>query len=174
MSSADRLLPAYLRALTELLDPEIDMLLRLMAGREVHPMGVKILLASDVTSTVHGIAAAAASRAGFTARFSRKRFSAALDVPVIRQAEHGGSTVGDLFVRVTQTVPSMSQVRRVASGGGLRLVTETPGNEQETVVLAEADAGGTLASLLSAHSALVRQPGTRTFLKCGRSLIEIS
>ena len=174
MSSADRLLPAYLSALTELLDPEIDLLLRLMADRDVHPMGVKLLLASDVTSTVHGIAAAAASRAGFTAQFSRKRFSDALGVPVIGQAEHGGATVGDLFVRVAQTVPSMSQVRRVASGGGLRLVTETPGKEQETIVLTEADASGTLTSLLSANRALVRQPGARTFLKCGRSLIEIS
>ncbi len=174
MSAADRLLPAYLRALTELLDPEIDLLLRLMAGRKVHPMGVKILLASDVTGTVHGLAAAAASRAGFTARFSRKHFSGTPDLPVIGQAEHGGSTVGELFVRVARTVPSMSQVRRVASGGGLRLVTETPGREQETIVLTEADASGTLASLLSAHSAFVRQPGARTFLKCGRSLIEIS
>ena len=133
MSAADRLLPAYLRALTELLDPEIDLLLRLMADRKVHPMGVKILLASDVTSTVHGLDAAAASRAGFTARFSRKHFSGTPDLPVIGQAEHGGSTVGELFVRVARTVPSMSQVRRVASGGGLRLVTETPGKEQETI-----------------------------------------
>ena len=82
--------------------------------------------------------------------------------------------MGELFVSVAQTVPSMSQVRRVASGGGLRLLTETPGEEQETIAATEADASRTLASLLSAHSALVRQPGACTFLKCGRSLIEIS
>ena len=55
MSAADRLLPAYLRALTELLDPEIDLLMQLMADRKIHPMGVKTLLASDVTAAVHGI-----------------------------------------------------------------------------------------------------------------------
>ena len=55
MSAADRLLPAYLRALTELLDPEIDLLMQLMADRKIHPMGVKTLLACDVTAAVHGI-----------------------------------------------------------------------------------------------------------------------
>jgi hypothetical protein len=52
MSAADRLLPAYLRALTELLDPEIDLLLQLMADRKVHPMGIKTPLACDVTAAV--------------------------------------------------------------------------------------------------------------------------
>jgi tyrosyl-tRNA synthetase len=140
-----------------------------------HPSCAKDLnLPRSSNCSASGIAAAAASRAGFTAQFSRKRFSDALGVPVIDQAEHGGATVGDLFVRVAQTVPSMSQVRRVASGGGLRLVTETPGKEQEAIVLTEADASGTLASLLSANRAFVRQPDARTFLKCGRSLVEIS
>src|SRR5690606_19474063 len=68
MSAADRLVPDYLRALTELLDPEID----LLSG--LHPMGVKTLLAAEVASTIHGIDAALASRAGFTAQFSRRRF----------------------------------------------------------------------------------------------------
>ena len=45
MSSADRLMPAYLKALTELLDPEIDLLMQLMADGKIHPVGVKTLLA---------------------------------------------------------------------------------------------------------------------------------
>lgn len=173
MSAADRLLPEYLKTLTELLDPEIEMLLSLMADRRIHPMGVKTLLASDVTGTVHGLADAAASRAGFKAQFSAKRFSDTPDLPVIEQAEHGDAMVGELFVKVTQTIPSMNQVRRVASGGGLRLVTEAPDTGQETVSLTEADANGTLSSLATTHAALVGQLGARTFLKCGRVLIEI-
>jgi tyrosyl-tRNA synthetase len=170
MSAADRLLPAYLKALTELLDPEIDLLLALMADRRVHPMGVKTLL---VTAAVHGPCEAAASRAGFTAQFSAKRFSDTPDLPIVALAEHGESTIAELFVKVTLTVPSIGQVRRVAAGGGLRLVTEAPGGDQETVTLTEADAGASLGSLLKANQGLTGQPCARTFLRCGRFLIEI-
>jgi tyrosyl-tRNA synthetase len=173
MSATDRLLPAYLKALTELLDPEIDLLLALMDSRKIHPMGVKTLLASDVTAAVHGLGDAAASRAGFTAQFSAKRFSDTLDLPVVTLAEHGESTIAELFVKVTQTVPSIGQVRRVAAGGGLRLVAEAPGGDQKTLTLTEADASATLCGLLETCQGPTDQPGSRTFLKCGRSLIEI-
>jgi tyrosyl-tRNA synthetase len=172
MSAADRLMPTYLRALTELLDPEIDLLMRLMADRKIHPMGVKTLLASDVTAAVHGIDQAKAARIGFTAQFSVKRFSDTPDLPVVTLAEHADSTVAELFVKVTRLVPSLGQVRRVAAGGGLRLVTEVPGKEQEATPLAEADAAATLESLLKAHEATTGHPGARNFLKCGRFLIE--
>jgi hypothetical protein len=89
-------LPAYLRALTELLDPEIDLLLQLMADRKVHPMGIKTLLAGDMTAAVHGIDQAEASRAGFSAQFSTKRFSDTLDLPVITHAKHGESAVANV------------------------------------------------------------------------------
>ena len=172
MSAADRLLPSYLRALTELLDPEIDLLMQLMADRKIHPMGVKTLLASDVTAAVHGLDQAGAARAGFTAQFSVKRFSDTPDLPVVTLAEHADSTVAELFAKVTGLVPSLGQVRRVAAGGGLRLVTEVPGKDQEAVLLTEAGATATLGSLLKAHEAVTSQPGARNFLKCGRFLIE--
>ena len=172
MSAADRLLPAYLRALTELLDPEIDLLMQLMADRKVHPMGVKTLLASDVTAAVHGIGQAEAARTGFTAQFSTKRFSDTPDLPVVTVAEHADSTVAELFAKVTRLVPSLGQVRRVAAGGGLRLVTEASGQGQEAVVLTVADASATLDSVLKAHESLTGRPGARLFLKCGRFLIE--
>ncbi|MFF5230286.1 tyrosine--tRNA ligase [Dactylosporangium sp. NPDC000521] len=173
MSAADRLLPAYLRALTELLDPEIELLQQMMTSREIHPMGVKTLLASDVTSTIHGLEAAAESRTGFKAQFSQKRFSDTPNLPIVDRSEHGGSTVGELFVKVIQLVPSLNQVRRVASGGGLRLVVEVPGNDQQTVSLTEANANTTIADLVDANSALVDQPQAQTFIKCGRLLIQL-
>lgn len=173
MSAADRLMPEYLKALTELLDPEIELLFQLVADGKVHAMGVKTLLASDVTSTVHGLDEAATSRAGFKAQFSQKRFSNTPDLPTVTRAEHDNTTVGELFVKVTEQVPSMNQVRRVASGGGLRLVAEGRNRGQETVTLTEADVNGTLATLLASHAALVGQPDARSFLKCGRFLIEV-
>jgi tyrosyl-tRNA synthetase len=160
MSIPDRLLPEYLKALTELLDPEIDLLMRL------HPMGVKTLLASDITGTLHGLDVAATSRAAFRAQFSQRRYSDAADVPVVEAAEWGGSTIAELFVAVTASTGN--HVRRVARDGGLRLVREVPGRHGEAVPLA--DANSTLSAILAAHPEL---PGARTFLRCGRSLIEI-
>jgi tyrosyl-tRNA synthetase len=173
MSAADRLMPAYLRALTELLDPEIDLLMRMMQSRQVHPMGVKTLLASDMTATIHGLGAAATSRAGFGAQFSRKRFSDTPDLPLVDRAEHGSATIGEVLVRTTGSAPSLNQVRRVASGGGLRLAAETPDGTQETITLTEADVSTTLTELLAAHTAIVGRASARTFIKCGRSLIEV-
>ena len=126
-----------------------------------------------MTTAIYGIDQADAARAGFTAQFSVKRFSDTPDVPVVTLAEHADSTVAELFAKVTGLVPSLGQVRRVAAGGGLRLVTEVPGKEQEAALLTEADATATLGSLLKAHEAVAGQPGARNFLKCGRFLIEI-
>jgi len=174
MSIPDRLIPQYLRALTELLDPEIELLLGLVSEGRAHPMGIKTLLAADVTGAVHGRDAATASRDAFAARFSRRRFSETDDVPVLRAADHGGAAVAALFAMVTGSVPSISEVRRAARGGGLRLVTETPEpRPPRSVTLSETDAAGPLSVLLTAHDQAVRQPGARVFLKCGRSLLEI-
>jgi tyrosyl-tRNA synthetase len=173
MSVPDRLIPDYLRALTELLDPEIELLQQMIDVRQLHPMGVKALLASDVTSTIHGLDAAANSHEEFKAQFSRRRFSDLADVPTVDRAEAGTSTIGELFVKITRLVPSLNQVRRVASGGGLKLVSETPGQDQLAMSLTEADANVTVADLISSNATMFDQPGAHTYLKCGRHLIEL-
>ncbi|MEV5650595.1 tyrosine--tRNA ligase [Nocardia sp. NPDC052254] len=137
MSVPDRLLPDYLRALTELLDPEIAVIANMMADRRIHPMGVKTLLASDLTGAIHGADAATAARTGFRAQFSRKRFSDVVDVAVIDRSEHAGTTIAQLFVEVTGQVPSVNRVRRTARDGGLRLVAEMSSGERESVSLNE-------------------------------------
>jgi tyrosyl-tRNA synthetase len=161
MSVPDRVLPAYLRALTELLDPEVNWLLD-----RVRPMRVKTLLAADVTAAIHGVGPAEATRAGFAAQFSRRRLSEATDLPVVACGECGQSTVAELFVTITSLVASRGQVRRVAAGGGLRLVVEAPGREPETVVLSPADADRSV-------STVVNRANGRVFLKCGRAVVEI-
>ncbi|WP_282205037.1 tyrosine--tRNA ligase [Kitasatospora fiedleri] len=54
MACADRLLPGYLRALTELLDGEVELLLAQVGDGRRHPVAAKTLLAAAVTATVHG------------------------------------------------------------------------------------------------------------------------
>jgi tyrosyl-tRNA synthetase len=166
MSAADRLVPDYLRALTELLDPEIALLANL------HPMGVKTLLAAEVTSTIHGVDAALDKRAEFSAQFSRKRFSDTADVPTVSRGEHGAASIAELFAKVTGLVPSLNQARRVAAGGGLRLVIETTDGGQVSSVLSDANA--TLAAVIAPSSTDIDRPDARAFLRCGRHLIEVS
>jgi tyrosyl-tRNA synthetase len=165
MSAADRLLPEYLRALTELLDPEIDRLLD-----SVPPMRVKTLLAADVTAGIHGRAAAEAARASFAARFSRRALSGATDLPVVDVSECGQSTVADLFTQATALVSSRNQVRRVAAGGGLRLVVEAPDEAPRVTRLADADAR--LADVVGPDT-VGPDSAARTFLKCGRAVVEV-
>ncbi|RAG85995.1 tyrosine--tRNA ligase [Streptacidiphilus pinicola] len=174
MSAADRLLPDYLRALTELLEPEVELLLAAVADRTVHPLGVKTLLASDVTATIHGLDAAAAARAGFRARFSARRFSEAPGLPVVDAAEHATTTVGELLARVVGVVAGLKQVRRVAEAGGLRLVVEDAAGGQRVTTLTSADADRSVGALLTAHPAAPGGTGSRVFLRCGRSVVELT
>jgi tyrosyl-tRNA synthetase len=156
MSAPDRLLPSWLRALTELLDPEVDLLLAR------HPMAVKALLAADVTAAVHGRPAATDAAADFAARFSRRRLSAATGVPVVDRST--GLTVAAALVTFAGVV-SRNQVRRVAAGGGLRLVREdADGGGTRTLTAADADAPLT---------DLPVDTGVRTFLRCGRAVVEL-
>ncbi|WP_406273755.1 tyrosine--tRNA ligase [Nocardia sp. NBC_00881] len=173
MSAADRLLPAYLESLTELLDPEIALVQEMMRDRRIHPMGVKTLLASDVTAAIHGLEVAESSRIGFKAQFSERRYSNTPDVPGVSGSEKADATIAQLFVKVTRLIPSLNQVRRTAKAGGLRLVVEWPGNDKETVTLGVEDADAPIAKLVATHAELLGAANTRSFLKCGRSLIEL-
>jgi hypothetical protein len=143
-------------------------------------MGVKTLLAAEVTGIIHGAAAAVASRTGFRAQFSAKRYSDTPDLPVVhRDVTVDATTIGRLFVAVAPTVGSVNQVRRVAAGGGLRVVVESgdvagrgikrSGGPQQVVRLAAVDVDRPLGEVVAGFG----EPGSRLFLKCGRSLIEL-
>ncbi|MFJ1754703.1 tyrosine--tRNA ligase [Kitasatospora sp. NPDC088134] len=174
MSCADRLLPDYLRALTELLDEEVELLLAQVDGGRRHPMAVKTLLAAAVTATVHGAEAALAARDAFRARYSVRRFSAAGPLPAADPAAHGAATLGELLVKAAGELPSLNQVRRVAGAGGLRLVVETTDGGQRTVPLTRTDADERLHVVLATHD-LTRPTATRRiFLRCGRKVLELT
>ena len=173
MSAADRLLPAYLRALTELLDPEIDLLMQLMADRKIHPMGVKTLLASDVTAAVHGIDQAEAARDRVHRAVLRQ---AVLRHPGPARGHAGRARRLDSRGAVRQGHPACSQPgagpagrrgRRAPPGhrGARQRTRKQPSSPRPTRPPPS-------ESLLKAHEAVTGQPGARNFLKCGRFLIE--
>ncbi|ROR45601.1 tyrosine--tRNA ligase [Kitasatospora cineracea] len=174
MACADRLLPGYLRALTELLDEEVALLLAQVDDGRRHPMAVKTLLAAAVTATVHGEAAALAARDAFRARFSVRRYSEAGPLPTVDPAAHGAATLGELLVKVSGELPSLNQVRRVAEAGGLRLVVEHTGGAQRTVPLGRADADERLRVVLGAHDLARPRASRRVFLRCGRKVVELT
>ncbi|MFJ5881285.1 tyrosine--tRNA ligase [Kitasatospora cineracea] len=174
MACADRLLPGYLRALTELLDAEIDLLLAQVDDGRRHPMAVKTLLAAAVTATVHGEDAALAARDAFRARFSARRYSEAGPLPAVDPAAHGAATLGELLVKVSGELPSLNQVRRVAEAGGLRLVVEQTDGARRTVPLGRADADERLRVVLGAHDLARPRATRRVFLRCGRKVVELT
>jgi tyrosyl-tRNA synthetase len=173
MSATDRLVPDYLRALTELLDPEVELLTAMMRNRQIHPMGVKSLLASDVIATIHGLDAAAAGRREFQTQFSVRKFSELASVPSVPFSKTGAASVAEVLVKLAGLIGSQNQVRRVAAGGGLRLVVETPTGEQRTTTIDETYANLTLGELPGDPLTQLSQ-GSRTFLKCGRVLLELT
>ncbi|MFD7639165.1 tyrosine--tRNA ligase [Kitasatospora sp. NPDC059795] len=174
MACADRLLPDYLRLLTELLDEEVELLLAQAADGRRHPMAVKTLLAAAVTAAVHGVPAALAARDAFRARFSQRRFSDAGPLPAVDAARHGAATAAELLAKVTAELPSLNQVRRVAEAGGLKLVVEHTDGRQHTVPLSRADADERLLVLLGTHELARASAQRRVFLRCGRKVLELT
>lgn len=171
MSIPDRLMGPYLRAWTEWTDAEIASALARVEQRSLHPMDLKKVLAGEVVTVLHGVKAAMAARAGFTAHFSKKTFAEVGDLPVVDVAEHGAEGVTAVLSSVLQFAPSASAARRLAKQNALRLVVETDAGQQ-TVVLPEADALRPLAEVLADKLGEQAAGGT-VYLKAGRKLAEL-
>jgi tyrosyl-tRNA synthetase len=171
MSIPDRLMGPYLRAWTEWTDAEIASALARVEQRSLHPMDLKKVLAGEVVTVLHGVKAAMAARAGFTAHFSKKTFAEVGDLPVVDVAEHGSEGVTAVLSSVLQFAPSASAARRLAKQNALRLVVETDAGQQ-TVVLPEADALRPLAEVLADKLGEQAAGGT-VYLKAGRKLAEL-
>ncbi|MGK5498203.1 tyrosine--tRNA ligase [Streptomyces sp. URMC 125] len=171
MSIPDRLMAPYLRAWTEWTDTEIDLAAERIEKGTLHPMDLKKVLAGEVVAALHGVEAAMAARAGFTAQFSRKSFADVGSLPVVDAAEHGGKGIAAVLATVLEFTPSASAARRVAKQNGLRLVVET-GQGQETVVLSEAEALRPLGEVVPEKLAEAGASGT-VYLKAGRKVAEV-
>lgn len=165
MSVPDRLVESYFRALTEWLDTELVKTRERLRDGTLHPMALKKILAGEVTAAVHGVDAAMQARADFTARFSSRNYGEIDTLPVASGLERSVlAVVKDLgFAR------SNSEVRRIASQDGLRLVVEVDG-DQRMVVLGVDVVGEPLANL--ATDALGTSDGD-LYLKVGRKLARL-
>jgi tyrosyl-tRNA synthetase len=171
MSIPDRLMVPYLRAWTEWTDAEIDRVTARIEEGSLHPMDLKKVLAGEVVAAIHGVKAAMAARAGFTAQFSRKSFSDVESLPVVDAAEHGEKGVAAILATVLEFTPSASAARRVAKQNGLRLMVETDGG-QKAVVLSEADALRPLGEVVPEKLAQAGVSGA-VYLKAGRKVAEV-
>ncbi|MDG9703613.1 tyrosine--tRNA ligase [Streptomyces sp. DH37] len=171
MSIPDRLMVPYLRAWTEWTDAEIDRVTARIEEGSLHPMDLKKVLAGEVVAAIHGVKAAMAARAGFTAQFSRKSFSDVESLPVVDAAEHGEKGVAAILATVLEFTPSASAARRVAKQNGLRLMVETDGG-QKAVVLSEADALRPLGEVVPEKLAQAGASGA-VYLKAGRKVAEV-
>jgi tyrosyl-tRNA synthetase len=170
MSIPDHLTEPYLRLLTEWTDDEIKVLTERLADGSIHPMAVKKFLAGEVVAALHGVEAAAAARAEFTARFSTRSFADTQNLPVVSLAEHGETPLGQLISQVLEFAPSNSAVRRVAKQGGLRLVTEAADGTQDATQLGEDTVQDTLEAVTRS---VFRPEGAELFLKVGRKLARV-
>lgn len=60
-------------------------------------MAIKCILAGEVVAALHGLDAAAAARAEFTARFSKRSFGDTQNLPVVFLKNHAEDTLGALI-----------------------------------------------------------------------------
>jgi tyrosyl-tRNA synthetase len=170
MSIPDHLVEPYLKQLTEWTDEEITTVAGRLADGTAHPMAIKRILAGEVTAALHGLKAAEAARAEFTARFSKRTFGDTQNLPAVSLKEHAETPVLTLLTQVLDFAPSNSAARRVAAQNGLRLIAETSDGEQQTTQLDEDAVQQPLSALVNAADAA----GEATFyLKAGRKIARI-
>lgn len=169
MSIPDHLTEPYLQLLTEWTDDEIRVVTKRLEAGTAHPMAVKRILAGEVVATLHGLDAAAAARAEFTARFSKRSFGDTQNLPVVSLKDHADDTLAALISRTLDFSPSTSAVRRVAQQNGLRLIREANGDQQPKL-LTEASIQQTLGAVVDELGAL---EGADLYLKVGRKVARI-
>lgn len=170
MSIPDHVTESYLKLLTEWTDEEIQVITKRLAEGTAHPMAVKRILAGEVVAALHGLDAAQAARAEFTARFSKRSFGDTQNLPVVSLKEHAETSLGVLLIQTLDFASSLSAVRRIAQQNGLRLITEADG-EQHATPLAEAAVQQTLAAVLTEAGAA---DGAELYLKAGRKIARIN
>lgn len=166
MSIPDQLVVPWFKALSEWDDAELDLLARRTGAGEVRPLDCKRILAGEVTAALHGLPAATAAREHFAARFSRHSFGEVEDLPII--TDLGLSTVE--AARALGFAKSNGDVRRIAAAGGVRLVGEA-GGAQEQFSLSVTDALAPLGQMLAKH---FDGSSDAYYLKVGRKLALIA
>ncbi|MGH3930456.1 MAG: tyrosine--tRNA ligase, partial [Pseudonocardiaceae bacterium] len=165
MSVPDRVVQPYFRALSEWRDAELAVTSDRVVAGTLHPMDLKKILAGEVTAAIHGVDAAMTAREEFVARFSKRTFAQAGELPSISDA---GQSVNEI-VKALGFAKSNGDVRRVAEQNGLRIVVESEGGQDQILLTAD-EAREPLAAVLK--SRLGERSGG-VYLKVGRKLARI-
>lgn len=111
MSISDELMPRY-----------YDILLKEPLSSDIHPMEAKKSLAQRITARFHSTADAAAARAEFETRFSKKDLDHA-DLPAFAPtapAQDIITTLVEAYAQCFQTKRSRSDARRLVEGGSVQ------------------------------------------------------
>jgi tyrosyl-tRNA synthetase len=166
MSVPDRLVEPYFRALSEWLDAELAITSERMTAGTLHPMDLKKILAGEVTAAIHGVDAAMKAREEFVARFSKRTFGEAGDLPTITDLSQPVIEI----VKALGFAKSNGDVRRVAQQNGLRLVVETEVGQAQVTMSAD-EAREPLTAVVK--DKLDGQAGDY-YLKVGRKLARIT
>lgn len=166
MSIPDRLVEPYFRALSEWQDADLAVAVERLRAGSLHPMDLKKILAGEVTAAVHGVDSAMKAREEFVARFSERTFAKVDDLPTV-------ADLGQPLVEVVKGLgfaKSNGEVRRVAQQNGLRLVVESDGEQDHTILTAD-DVHTPLAVLVK--NAVPNRAGD-LYLKVGRKLARLA
>jgi len=162
MSIPDSLMEQYYKMITEVEDSEWESMKALMDDKSINPIDFKKTLAFDLVNVLHGDAAAKAAEAEFVQKFSKKQYAEIQEMPELEVAE--GVDPNSLVALVASALSaargasvSNSQVRRVFSQGGIKLV----------------DAEGK-ASAIASPEALEAGIHSARVLKVGKTLLRIS
>lgn len=168
MSVPDRLVLAYLRALSEWQDEELQVVSERLENGSLHPVELKRAMAGEVTAALHGVDAAMTAREDFVAQFSRSSYAHIADLPVVLEPS-------EPLVQVLKKLgfaSSNAEVRRLADQHGIRLVLEPAGGGlQEQAVLGPDEMRKALSAVLAERFGPKR--GT-SYLKVGRKLARIA
>ncbi len=165
MSVPDRVVQTYFRALSEWRDTELAVTCDRVVAGSLHPMDLKKILAGEVTAAIHGVDSAMTARSEFVARFSKRTFAQAGELPSISDTSQ---SVTDL-VKALGFAKSNGDVRRVAQQNGLRIVIEAEG-AQDQILLTADEAREPLAAVLKGR---LGEKSSGIYLKVGRKLARI-
>jgi tyrosyl-tRNA synthetase len=116
MSMGDNVIAEYFRLTTDVPLAEIDQMERDMAAGRVNPRDLKMRLARELVTQLHGKAAAAAAEAEFVRVFQKRELPS--DMPDLTLA--GPENIVDLIARAG-LAPTKSEARRLIQQGGVKL-----------------------------------------------------
>lgn len=132
MSMGDSVIIEYLRLTTDVPGEEVNEMERAITAGLVNPRDLKMLLARELVTQLHGAASAAAAEEEFVRIFQKRELPS--EMPEYRVA--GPRNLIDLLVEAG-LASSKSEARRLVQQGGVRLDEAVMSDQDATVSISE-------------------------------------